>query len=188
MNAKEILNDITIARDALASLIVFSQSLTRDIARKREGLKSVEDAIVNEIWSDENFKNDRARNEQKHLARINDARYTTVAEDITELERAKAQCHADILTTQNELQVSTIQYQAAMLATSVTGFQFQLVPVELSDADTTKLIDMEVKLEAAIPPAPVEAVNDLKGKNVNDVPYLKPESGKQPEKVGNVVI
>jgi hypothetical protein len=183
MTPERILHDVTTAREALASLVVHATKLTHQIARQREGLKTIEDGIVAEIWNNPAYKNDKARNEQKHLARINDTRYTEVADNILTLEAAKAQCHADILTCQNEMQIATIQYQAAMIGT-VAGAQVSMQATEKTNADTTKSVDVKPATEVAA----ASPVDSTAGKEPSDIPYLPPSDEKKPEKVGNIRI
>lgn len=146
-----LLQDIAGIRSTLCSLIVLAASLTHQIHHKRDELKVVEDTIISEIWSNPEYKNDKVRNEQKHLARINDDRFTEPLADIERLELDRARCHADILENQNELQLATAQYQATMLPDQLAGLQFVLQPVLVPGADTIKVVKVQPQTEMQVP-------------------------------------
>ncbi len=156
MTAETILATVTDLRGQLRSLVILAAALTHQVAGARETLKQTEDNIINEIWSDEQYKNDRARNEQKRLARVNDERYIKAAEAVTAKEIDRAANNADILAVQNELAVATAQYQAAIIRDHVAGVQFRLQMVQVHSADQTS---MEVKPEVGM--LPVSAFTDL---------------------------
>ncbi len=139
MTPENILKQVSTHRVALTQLLVNATELTQKIHAEREAYKVTEDMVVAEIWANESFKNDRVRNEQKHLAKINDERLTSKQFYISSLELDKARLHANILTTQNLMNISTIQYQAAMV-NQIPDVQFKLVPVEVQHADTTREI------------------------------------------------
>jgi hypothetical protein len=123
------LKSIQKSRARLRELVIQATTLTHQITDARESVKRVEDQVMNEIWSSDQFKNDRARNEQKHLARINDTRYITATELVRQYEIQKAGVHAEILVEQNVLAVATIHYQRAYLGEAPADVQLALKAV-----------------------------------------------------------
>jgi hypothetical protein len=215
MTPETILDSIKGIRANLHALILLAATLTQQISAARESLKQTEDNIIAEIWADEQFKNDRQRNEQKRLARINDERYLAAADRVQTLEMERAQCNADILVVQNDLTIATTQYQQACISDYLGGLRFQMQMVQVHSADQTS---MEVKPQIALQdpvadpaatgvaatsqPTPVEAIGEVpelaaiyqeaKAAEAADdpaqAPYLKQGDGKKPEKVGGVRI
>lgn len=217
MTPETILDSIKGIRANLHTLIILAATLTQQITAARESLKQTEDNIIAEIWADEAYKNDRQRNEQKRLARINDDRYLAAAERVQTIEMERAQVNADTLLAQNDLTIATTQYQQACITDYMGGLRFQMQLVQAHGQDQTS---MEVKPQIALQTpvadpaatAPVEAEADLEqylaeGEAAGTVfvnrrkdpapaelneeqqaPYLKQGDGKKPEKVGNIRI
>jgi RNA polymerase-binding transcription factor DksA len=148
-------------------------TMNHKIADAREALKRVEDVIVNEIWNNEKFKNDKARNEQKHLARINDERFITGQEAIRQLELQKADLHGMILVTQNELTITTLMYQAALLGSSggtfgTGGFGIKEVVEMTPGADTVEVPEIKQRMASELLDHSTGLSEDAKATLLND--------------------
>jgi F0F1-type ATP synthase alpha subunit len=124
MTPENILTNIIAARKMISTQIISAADLTNQITDIREQYKRVEDVVVNEIWNNPSFKNDKARNEQKHLARVNDGRLVSITENIRQAEGLKAATHGNILELQNQLTILTLQFEFALLGKRIGAVEY----------------------------------------------------------------
>jgi hypothetical protein len=139
------------ARELLASQMVAAITAKHDIATAREDAKRVEDAIVLAIWSDERFKNDKVRNEQKHLARINNPDLIQANEYIKTCEINRAKIHASILDLQNNITLLTLQYEHFLLGSRTeAAAKMRMVAQLVTQEDTTDAIELKPELVSSV--------------------------------------
>jgi hypothetical protein len=108
----------------------------KSLAELQESIKRIEDVVVKEIWADESLKNDRARNEAKHLARVNDARMIEAQTAINNAFVELARIQASIIMLQSELQIDVIDYELATLGRRDAMLQFAMKLAQVVNVDT----------------------------------------------------
>jgi len=147
----DALTSIQKTRTTLATLIVLVVTLSQRITAIRDQHKVVQDEVIAEIWANPDYKNDKQRNEQKHLAAINDERLTKPLDAIAALEIERAQAQADTLVAQNVLTIATAQYQNMLTASPFAGMQLVMAITEVMDVDGIKKLELVQTHETATP-------------------------------------
>lgn len=149
----QALNSVQTTRNTLATLIVLVVTLSQRITAARDQYKITQDEVIAEIWSDAEYKNDKQRNEQKHLAMINDERLTAPLAVIAGLEMERAQAQADVITQQNVLTIATAQYTSLLTASPFAGMQLVMAITESVDVDGVRSLALKQTTETVMPDA-----------------------------------
>ncbi len=149
--ATRTLEQVMANRELLATNMVAAITAKHDIATAREDAKRIEDAIVLAIWSNENYKNDKARNEQKHLARINNPDLIAANEYIKTCEINRAKIHAAILDLQNNITLLTFQYELLLLGgRTEAAAKMRIVAQLVTQEDTTDAVELKPELVSSV--------------------------------------